>query len=209
MCRGRVQEDPDLERVGLERARRLEANGLGGAVAQTMSASQAWPSRVAPVARLSAATPPRWERCAWVSAIRFQVAWLAAEAVDRLEHLFGVVLKRCRPLVFLSASKQRGRGRPAPPRLWIPGASSLAGRPAPTAGTALSTPRNAGSSCGKWRSRTSRMLAASISRPALGAHLGGVVAREEAVALQPPRRHQDEDAERGVAEAEPLGFLSA
>ena len=29
-----IQEDPDLERVGLERARRLEADGLGGAVAR-------------------------------------------------------------------------------------------------------------------------------------------------------------------------------
>ena len=31
------------------------------------------------------------------------------------------------------------------------------------------------------------------------------VVGEEAIALQPPRRHQDEDAERGFAEAEALG----
>src|SRR5690348_18478374 len=29
-----------------------------------------------------------------------------------------------------------------------------------------------------------------------------IVDREEAIALQPPRRHEDEDTERGVAEAE-------
>src|SRR5205807_9744685 len=38
----------------------------------------------------------------------------------------------------------------------------------------------------------------------LRVHLGPVVTREEAVALEAPRGHQDEDAERGVAEAEPL-----
>ena len=34
--------------------------------------------------------------------------------------------------------------------------------------------------------------------------LGPEVVGEEAVRLEPPRRHQDEDPERGVAEAEPL-----
>src|SRR3954468_22330193 len=34
--------------------------------------------------------------------------------------------------------------------------------------------------------------------------LGAVVDREEAVRLEPPRRHQDEDPERGVAEPEAL-----
>ena len=39
--------------------------------------------------------------------------------------------------------------------------------------------------------------------------LGPEVHGQETVALQPPRRHQDEDAERGVAEAEARAAASS
>ena len=68
---------------------------------------------------------------------------------------------------------------------------------------AFSTPSSAGASSGWWRSSTSTIVFALDPVEALGrVDLGRVVVGEEAVALQPPRRHQDEDPEGGVAEAE-------
>src|SRR6187399_62776 len=43
--------------------------------------------------------------------------------------------------------------------------------------------------------------------PDLRVHLGPVVGREETIALEPAGSHQDEDAKRGVAEAEALWRL--
>ena len=54
------------------------------------------------------------------------------------------------------------------------------------------------------------MVVSSIqSMPTWAVDLGGVVVAEEAVALQPARGHQDEDAEGRVAEAEALGRLGS
>ena len=42
--------------------------------------------------------------------------------------------------------------------------------------------------------------------PGLGVDPGSVIRREEAVAVEAPGGHEDEDAKRRVGEAEPSGF---
>ena len=137
-----------------------------------------------------------------------QVGRLAAEPPDRVEHAAGIVLE------------ERVDERELPVRLDQVGAdtAALLGAEHVHAGSelshadtrvhgakALSTPRSAGASAGIVpQQHVAHARLVDPVEPGLRVRLRVVVAREEAVALQPPRRHQDEDAEGRVAEAESL-----
>ena len=146
-----VEEDPDLERVGAERRRRLEADGLRRAVAGD--------DVRLPLVREHGRTGRALERgdAAEVGAVRvrehdpLQVGGLATELADRVEHAAAVVLEeRVHERELAVRLEQVGADVAA-----LRGAEHVdAGCELPHADTrfqgakALSTPRSAGSSPG-------------------------------------------------------------
>ena len=203
-----VEEDPDLERIRAERRRRLQPDGLRRPVARD--------DVRLPLVREHgrAGLPLQRGDPAEVGTMRvrehdpLQIGGLATELSDRIEHAAGVVLE------------ERVHERELPVRLDQVGAdaASLLGAEHVHAGCELSharhpRPRREGVLDAPQRRRQLRIVpeqhvahARPVDpvEPRLRVGLRVVVAGEEAVALQPPRRHQDEDAESRVAEAEAL-----
>ena len=156
--------------------------------------------------------PPRCERCPCVIAIRFRSSGLFPSLPDRLEDEPAVALEQCvHERELATVVDQEGVDVPA-----LPVAETVdAGRDLGHVARARALPRRERVRNTLERrlelgevpqeQRPHRVVLDPVD-PLLRVHLGPEVVREEAVRLEPPRRHEDEDSEGGVAEAEPFGL---